>query len=535
MYKRQYALFLISFYLPKVKLQNSTGFYSFGGAFGDTLCPKNDDGSFGPIKLGVSIPFFNNVYQNLFVNTNGVISFLFPINSSLPLTFPMLVPLIAVFWNDLNPLINGQIYYRESSSTSDLNQTKSDVLKAYPGLVSFSPSRAYIITWDRVSAYGGSSSATNTFQAVISTDGIASFLIFNFGSVSLLSKSIQIGGNSGDGVNFYRFPDNLTISISSISTLSNVNVPGKWVFKVDSLSSPTNPLTTTTTTIASGPINLSGHSKYISSLAVLDDRTLASSSGDTTIKLWNLTSYTLIRTLTGHTRDIQCISALPDGTLASGSYDNTIKIWDPKSGVMIRSFSENVFYVSSLLVLKDGTLASGGGYDIIIYNYNTGKSIITLKGHTGSPWALVQLRDETLASGADDSSVKIWNVKTGQLIRTILGHSNWLFSLSELSDGSLVSGYWYGIQTFSMKIWNPSNGSLIRTLAPNSESTYSLCLLRDNTLASGSGDGLIKIWNTKTGDLIRTLPHPGRVWALKLLKDGRLVSGSDDRIVKIWT
>ena len=103
--------------------------------------------------------------------------------------------------------------------------------------ISFSPSRVYIITWDQVSAYGGTKSATNTFQAVISTDGIASFLIFNFGSLSLLSKSIQIGGNSGDGVNFYKFPDNLTANISSLSTLSNVNVPGKWVFKVDSFSS----------------------------------------------------------------------------------------------------------------------------------------------------------------------------------------------------------------------------------------------------------------------------------------------------------
>ena len=232
-----YAIVLLSIYLPKVKLQNSSSFYSFGAAYGDSLLPKNDDDSFGPIKLGVGIPFFNNVYPNLFVNTNGVISFLFPVRSSLPLAFPMLAPLIAVFWTDLNPLISGQIYYRESSSATDLNQAKGEVLKAYSNLTTFSPSRAYIITWDRVAAYGASSSATNTFQAVISTDGVVTFLNFNFGSLSLLSKSIQIGGNSGDGVNFYKFPDYLAASISSLSTLSNINVPGKWIFKVDSLSS----------------------------------------------------------------------------------------------------------------------------------------------------------------------------------------------------------------------------------------------------------------------------------------------------------
>ena len=87
-----YAIFVVSFYLPQVELQTSSNFYSFGTAFGDTLLPKNDDGSFGPVKLGVNILFFGNIYSNLFVNTNGVISFLFPINSSKPLDFLMFVP-----------------------------------------------------------------------------------------------------------------------------------------------------------------------------------------------------------------------------------------------------------------------------------------------------------------------------------------------------------------------------------------------------------------------------------------------------------
>ena len=245
-----YVIFVVSFYLPQVELQNSSNFYSFGTAFGDTLLPKNDDGSFGPVKLGVNIPFFGNIYSNLFVNTNGVISFLFPINSSKPLDFPMFVPLIAVFWNDLNPLTNGQIYYRESSSTSDLSKAKEDVLKSNSNFASFFPSRAYVLTWDKVSAYGSSSLATNSFQAVIATDGKISFLIFDFGSLSLISKSTLIGGNSGDGVNFYKFPEVLSTSPSSLSSLSNINVPGKWVLKIDSFSSPVvaNPPSTTRTT-----------------------------------------------------------------------------------------------------------------------------------------------------------------------------------------------------------------------------------------------------------------------------------------------
>jgi len=231
-----YTIFIVCFYLPEVKLQNPSIFHSFGASFGDTLLPKNDDGFFGPIKLGVGIPFFGNVYPNLFVNTNGVISFLFPINSSVPLLFPVLAPLIAVFWNDLNPLKNGQIYARESFSASDLTKAKEDVVKLNANFSSFLPSRSYIISWDQVASYGSGSSTTNTFQAVISTDGKISFLIFNFGFLGLISKNTQIGGNSGDGVNFYKFPEIFSTNTSSLAALSNINVPGKWIFKVDSFS-----------------------------------------------------------------------------------------------------------------------------------------------------------------------------------------------------------------------------------------------------------------------------------------------------------
>ncbi len=67
-----------------------------------------------------------------------------------------------------------------------------------------------------------------------------SFLIFNFGLLGLISKNTQIGGNSGDGVNFYKFPETFTTNTASLAALSNINVPGKWVFKVDSFSSFAN-------------------------------------------------------------------------------------------------------------------------------------------------------------------------------------------------------------------------------------------------------------------------------------------------------
>lgn len=43
----------------------------------------------------------------------------------------------------------------------------------------------------------------------------------------------QAGFNSGDDTNFYNIPGSQTEAIINITSTSNVNVPGRWVFQVD--------------------------------------------------------------------------------------------------------------------------------------------------------------------------------------------------------------------------------------------------------------------------------------------------------------
>ena len=43
----------------------------------------------------------------------------------------------------------------------------------------------------------------------------------------------QVGFNSGDGVNFAAVPASRTPDIINIDTLTNVDIPGVWIFQVN--------------------------------------------------------------------------------------------------------------------------------------------------------------------------------------------------------------------------------------------------------------------------------------------------------------
>src|SRR5205807_2546033 len=86
---------------------------------------------------------------------------------------------------------------------------------------------------------------------------------------------------------------------------------------------------------------LSGHPGYMLSVAWSPDGgQLASSSDDTTIRLWDTTTGLPLHTLSGHTGWIRSVAWSPDGgQLASGSADRTIRLWDTTTWLPLHTLS----------------------------------------------------------------------------------------------------------------------------------------------------------------------------------------------------
>ncbi|CAC5394934.1 Protein eyes shut homolog,Neurogenic locus Notch protein,Neurogenic locus notch homolog protein 3,Protein eyes shut,Alpha-tectorin,Delta and Notch-like epidermal growth factor-related receptor,Protocadherin Fat 4,Delta-like protein C,Neurogenic locus notch homolog protein 1,Fibropellin-3,Sushi, von Willebrand factor type A, EGF and pentraxin domain-containing protein 1,Protein jagged-2,Neurogenic locus notch homolog protein 2,Protein crumbs homolog 1,Delta-like protein D,Fibropellin-1,Protein crumbs,Delta- len=194
-------------------------FYPYGNPFHDHLLPPNDDDSSSEIHISSSFPFFNTSHRSLFVNTNGDLTFLSALSSFTPSPFPYLqnTQIVAVYWGDIDTSKVGDIWYRETTDSVLLQKASSEIHTVFPQQSGFNASWIFVTTWSKVAFYGSNSIGQrmrNTFQCVLVTDGMHSFVIYNYYKIQWTSGTSnngtnsagfgsQVGFDAGDGVNYY--------------------------------------------------------------------------------------------------------------------------------------------------------------------------------------------------------------------------------------------------------------------------------------------------------------------------------------------
>ena len=106
---------------------------------------------------------------------------------------------------------------------------------------------------------------------------------------------------------------------------------------------------------------IGGHSRGVHRIAITPDGELLASTNGDTIKIWNLTTGRLEKTLEGHSDSVESIAITPDGRqLISGSYDKTIKIWNLRTGRLEKTLEGHSDDVESLAISPDrSTIVSG--------------------------------------------------------------------------------------------------------------------------------------------------------------------------------
>jgi WD40 repeat protein len=150
-----------------------------------------------------------------------------------------------------------------------------------------------------------------------------------------------------------------------------------------------------------------------------DCRWLASGWGDRTVRIWDTRDPAgKARELPGHTGMVRRVKFLPDGRLASagGSFLlselGEVKIWDLSTGTVLHDLRGHSVAVFDLASSPDGQRLVTGSLDttVKLWDTMTGEEVFTLRGHTAGVLSVAFSSDgRRIASGSIDRTVRVWD------------------------------------------------------------------------------------------------------------------------------
>ncbi len=260
-----------------------------------------------------------------------------------------------------------------------------------------------------------------------------------------------------------------------------------------------------------------------------DGQTIASASHNKTVKLWN-SEGELLHTLM-HQREVESVAFSPDGkTIASASVEGTIKLWS-LGGELLKTFEKQEDRLSSIAFSPDGqTLASASRSGTVKLRNLQGKVLQTFQHEDKVNSVVFSPDGQTIASASDDKTVKLWN-KEGKLLQTLQGHEGGVIKVAFSPDGQTIAS---ASSDKTVKLWN-SQGELLQTLHGHEDGVRGVAFSPDGqTIASVGIDRAVKLWSLQKHPL-QAIWHQSDVYSVAISPNGKTIaSASNDTTVKLW-
>jgi WD40 repeat protein len=334
--------------------------------------------------------------------------------------------------------------------------------------------------------------------------------------------------------------------------------------------------------------------KWITALVISPDgKHLISGADDQTVKIWELETGRLIRTLQGHSDAISSVAISPDGKkIASSSDDKTVKLWDFETGNLLHSFEEftpdsSEVQPDSSEVQPDSSEVQPDSSEVKLVAFPDNQTLIAV-GHRPNPdneeqiiktierWTLekeykrldpltgglgkvhvaaFEPKEQLVAVASEESNrVDLWHLGSGKKLASLRGNfpdiQTITFGANDDGQWVAISGNYPAVDLWHLTIKKPNNfrrflsvkesinsQEKVQTLSAATGIIDSLAFSPDGqTLFAGARDRSVKIWNISNGDLIRILKgNSSWVEEIAISSDGKtLVTGSALGEIKTW-
>ncbi|KAH8299746.1 hypothetical protein KR044_005465 [Drosophila immigrans] len=231
------------------------------------------------LQLDQPINFYGEKYEQIYINTNGILTFNVEFTEYLNQPFPLEYPSIAAFYSNVDTSNSGDdssISLFHTRDSAALERAQRLVQYAYSEETEFVAEQLIVATWRNVGYFNSKTDRLNTFQVALIAGEQRTFVHFIYpegglnwlqgeaGELGLPDIRAQAGFIAEDG-RYYNLNGSGSENARFLSESTNLGVPGVWLYRVaplnpgENVQEPNNAETRTESPALAQSCGASGH------------------------------------------------------------------------------------------------------------------------------------------------------------------------------------------------------------------------------------------------------------------------------------
>ncbi|MEZ6119044.1 MAG: WD40 repeat domain-containing protein [Pirellulaceae bacterium] len=208
------------------------------------------------------------------------------------------------------------------------------------------------------------------------------------------------------------------------------------------------------------------------------------------VRIWNLASGKLAKTLSGHRDVIYAMALSPNQTtLATGSYDRNILLWDVQTGQIVRELSGHNGAIYDLAFSPDGQVLVSASADatVKVWSVATGERLDTLSQPLKEQYSVdISPDGQHIIAAGEDNRIRQWqlvSIDTPQINPLLIarfGHEGAIQRIRYSADGRRIVSL---ASDRTLKVWNAETLTQLHAYERQPDDAQSLTLTPDGNFA----------------------------------------------------